>query len=105
MIFFVKWLLHIIRLNNVFLFGVTAALIMLSSLAAYLLEPDTFGRLFNALWWVMVTVTTVGYGDFYPHSAAGKTLGIFLFLFGIGVISLAISKSIDAIFVYHRKKE
>jgi voltage-gated potassium channel len=105
MIFFVKWLLKIARLSNAFLFGFAAVFIVLSSLAAYGLEPETFGNPFNALWWVMTTVTTVGYGDLYPHTVAGKVLGMFLFIFGIGLISLTISKVIDALFVYQRLKE
>ncbi len=40
--------------------------------------------MFDSFWWTMTTLTTVGYGDFYPSSVAGRWLGIFLFLFGIG---------------------
>lgn len=46
-----------------------------------------------------------GYGDFYPHTVAGKCLGIVVYIFGIGLISITISKVVDALFVYQRMKE
>jgi voltage-gated potassium channel len=40
----------------------------------------------DALWWAIVTVTTVGYGDRYPVSAGGRTVAVILMLVGIGLI-------------------
>lgn len=40
----------------------------------------------QALWWAWVTITTVGYGDFYPVTAAGRIVGFFVMLTGIGII-------------------
>ena len=40
----------------------------------------------DALWWAIVTITTVGYGDFYPVSAAGRIVGTLVMFAGIGVI-------------------
>ena len=40
----------------------------------------------EALWWAVVTLTTVGYGDFYPVTAAGRIVGFFVMLTGIGII-------------------
>jgi len=45
---------------------------------------DSFG---DALWWSMVTVTTVGYGDTFPITAEGRTVGTFLIFTGIGLFS------------------
>jgi voltage-gated potassium channel len=45
---------------------------------------DSFG---DALWWAMVTVTTVGYGDTFPVTAEGRTVGTFLIFTGIGLFS------------------
>ncbi|MCR8644321.1 ion channel [Paenibacillus sp. N1-5-1-14] len=100
-----KLLLQFVRLNNRFIIFFALLFIVLCSLLAFQLEPETFKTRFNSFWWVMTTVTTVGYGDFYPHTVAGKWLGIFVYLFGIGLISLTISKIIDAMFIYHKKKE
>lgn len=105
MLFLTRFLMRIVRMNNNFIFGVSVIFIACSSLLAYELEPDTFGNRFNGLWWVMTTVTTVGYGDYYPHTAAGKILGMVVYIFGIGLISVTISKIVDAMFMYQRKKE
>jgi voltage-gated potassium channel len=41
----------------------------------------------DALWWSMVTVTTVGYGDIFPVTAEGRFVGTFLIFTGIGLFS------------------
>ncbi|MBO8165149.1 MAG: NAD-binding protein [Brevibacillus sp.] len=105
MIFFQKLFLRFIQVSSRFIFLVSTLLILISSFLIYWLEPDTYENPFNGFWWVMTTVTTVGYGDFYPQTVAGKFLGIFLYIFGIGLISVVISKTVDFIFVYNRKKE
>jgi voltage-gated potassium channel len=40
----------------------------------------------DALWWAIVTITTVGYGDFYPITAAGRLTGVFVMFAGVGII-------------------
>jgi voltage-gated potassium channel len=40
----------------------------------------------DAIWWGIVTITTVGYGDFYPISTFGRLTGIFVMFAGIGII-------------------
>lgn len=42
----------------------------------------------DALWWAIVTVTTVGYGDKYPVSAGGRGVAVILMLVGIGLIGV-----------------
>jgi voltage-gated potassium channel len=43
-------------------------------------------HLFDAFWWSMVTVTTIGYGDIYPMTTEGRLVAIFLMLSGFGVL-------------------
>ena len=43
--------------------------------------------LFDALWWTIVTITTVGYGDISPVTSVGRVIAILLMIFGIGFIS------------------
>ena len=40
----------------------------------------------DALWYSIVTITTVGYGDFYPVTAAGRVMGMFIMFAGVGII-------------------
>lgn len=51
-------------------------------------QPDAFGSIPKAMWWGVVTLTTVGYGDIYPITLYGKILGGIITLLGIGLIAL-----------------
>ena len=39
----------------------------------------------DALWWGIVTVTTVGYGDQYPVTTGGRIVGVFVLILGVGL--------------------
>jgi voltage-gated potassium channel len=70
-----------------FLFVALICLILMGSIM-YHLEPETFGSIPGAIWWSVVTLTTVGYGDVVPHTAATKAVSGLLMLLGIGVIAI-----------------
>ena len=40
----------------------------------------------DALWWAVVTITTVGYGDYYPVTGLGRIIGFSVMLAGVGII-------------------
>ena len=65
----------------------TFVLVFLSHAAIYECEhayqPDAFGSLDDAFWFTCVTVTTVGYGDLYPVTSAGRVVAILTFVTGI----------------------
>jgi voltage-gated potassium channel len=44
--------------------------------------------MWDGVWWAVVTVTTVGYGDLYPTDVEGRIIGIALMLLGIGFIAV-----------------
>ncbi|CAH0344585.1 potassium channel family protein [Bacillus sp. CECT 9360] len=56
-------------------------------LLIHLVEPETFGTVYDGIWWAVVTISTVGYGDFAPSTAVGKAIGIILILSGAGLVS------------------
>ena len=47
-----------------------------------------FGGFWDGVWWAVVTVTTVGYGDIYPESVPGRLIAIVLMLAGIGFLAV-----------------
>lgn len=51
-------------------------------------QPDKFGSIPRAMWWCIVTLTTVGYGDTYPVTLLGKLLSGLVALAGIGLIAM-----------------
>lgn len=93
------------RMNSWLIVSASAIVVFGATFAAYAIEPKTFSTPFDAFWWVMVTVTTVGYGDIYPHTTAGRIVGIFLFVFGIGLVGVTIGKIVDTFGAFHRRRE
>lgn len=75
-----------------FTFVVVAVLLLISSSLIYFVEnkhqPEAFSSIPNSMWWGVITLTTVGYGDVYPISNAGKVIGAFISLLGIGMVAL-----------------
>ncbi|MBK6976669.1 MAG: ion transporter [Cytophagaceae bacterium] len=67
-------------------------LILFSSSLMYFLEhpvqPENFSSIPAALWWGVNTMTTVGYGDIYPITLAGKILGSLVAISGISLFAL-----------------
>jgi len=79
--------------EELILFSATALItIYLSSVGIYHFEhevqPEAFASVFDAMWWSVVTLTTVGYGDVYPVTAGGKIFTIFVVLVGLGVVAV-----------------
>lgn len=51
-------------------------------------QPEAFDNAFDALWWAVATLTTVGYGDIYPITVLGKLLSAVIALLGIGLVAV-----------------
>ena len=56
--------------------------------AEHALQPDKFGTIPDAMWWSIITITTVGYGDATPLSAWGKVIGAITALSGVFTVAL-----------------
>lgn len=69
--------------------AVLAAITVLGGGAAYAaVEKAQHLSAWDGVWWAVVTVTTVGYGDTYPHTDAGRVIAIAVMFVGIGFIAI-----------------
>src|SRR5210317_1780672 len=56
--------------------------------AEHLAQPEVFESIPASMWWTMVTLTTVGYGDVVPVTTVGRMMGAIIMLLGIGMVAL-----------------
>jgi len=70
-------------------------LLVLSSSIMYYAEheaqPDVFSSIPETMWWGVITLTTIGYGDVYPITPLGKLIGGIIAILGIGMYALPTS--------------
>ena len=73
-------------------FSLAGFILLIASTLMYLAEnaaqPDKFGSIPRTMWWAIVTMTTVGYGDVYPITPVGKFLSGLVSVAAIGLIAL-----------------
>ena len=93
--------------EQIFLFlFTTLILIYFSAVGIYYFEnevqPEHFSSIFDSLWWAIITLTTVGYGDAYPITVGGKIFTFFILMIGLGIvaiptgiISAALTRAVD----------
>lgn len=71
---------------------VAAAQVYVAALLLYFIEsenkPAQFGSVTRAMWWAIVTLTTVGYGDVYPETALGRVAAALVALAGVGIVAM-----------------
>ncbi len=71
---------------------VVAVLLFVSSVGIYYFEhekqPEKFGSVLHSMWWAIVTLTTVGYGDVYPITAAGRIFTGIVMVCGLAVVAV-----------------
>lgn len=84
--------LRIIRPELTLFFILTSIFLFLSAAGIYYFEneaqPEEFASIFHSLWWAIITLTTVGYGDIYPITFGGRAFTFFILLIGLGVITI-----------------
>lgn len=72
--------------------GIVAILLIISSSLMYYVEysvqPDKFSSIPESMWWGVITLTTIGYGDVYPITNFGKVIGAFIALLGVGLVAI-----------------
>lgn len=79
----------LLRTNGLlYIFYLNSFIVLVGSSILSVVEEKSFS---DCLWWALVTVTTVGYGDIVPVSLFGKWLAVLLMLVGIGTIGMLTS--------------
>ena len=68
--------------------GFTIGFIFVSALIMFQFEGQSFNNFFEALYWATTALTTVGYGDIYPKTMAGRIISMVTSIFGITIIAL-----------------
>lgn len=75
------------------------AIFLIGSIGVLVVSFDpAFESIWDGLWWAIVTVSTVGYGDITPVSAEGRLLGVILIVFGVLVFSM-VTANVAAVLV------
>ncbi len=83
----------IIAKEELILFSCVAIILLyLSAVGIYYFEhsaqPEQFKSVFHSLWWAVVTLTTVGYGDIYPITAGGRVFTFGVLMVGLGIVAV-----------------
>ncbi len=93
----VRYSKNITRILNVFrktkesllvVCGIAVIYVLVSALVVFNVEPDTFKNYFDAVYWATVSLTTMGYGDIYPVTIAGRIVTMFSSFMGIAIVAL-----------------
>jgi len=77
------------RRNLKYIAALTLLLVTVTGIAVHETDPSRFPNPWRGLWFSIVTVTTVGYGDTFPTSPVGRVVAAFLMVVGIGFLGLA----------------
>ena len=98
------WVRTLIR-NSFFQVGAGILVTMvLGGFVLQWLEPGDISKDDNPFWWAIVTMTTVGYGDFSPKTPGGRVFAVLIMFIGISLVSL-LTATISSIFVAQKIRE
>ncbi len=84
--------------------SVTTSITVIAGVLMVVIDKANFPTLGAGLWWAVQTVTTVGYGDNVPATAAGRLVASFVMLVGIGFVTVA-TASITGAFVERSRRQ
>ncbi len=95
-------LLFMRRENVINLLAVILVIVLGSGALISLFEPEL--SFVSGIWWSIVTLTTVGYGDISPSTAGGRILAVIIMFFGIGLLGM-LSASLATLLIRKQMKE
>ena len=97
--------------QNTLLFTLALALILVFTIAWLVLAAEqnapgaNITKYQNAVWWAFVTITTVGYGDYYPVTNLGRFWALILMFAGLGIIGVLSSYLASTFISLQRRRE
>ena len=68
--------------------GIAVMYVLIAALTIFNVEPDSFKNYFDAIYWATVSLTTMGYGDIYPVTTAGRIVTMVSSFMGIAIVAL-----------------
>ncbi|MFO1167133.1 MAG: cyclic nucleotide-gated ion channel [Rhodoblastus sp.] len=87
--------------SAVIIFGVVLIMASAMHIAEHAAQPDKFGSIPESMWWAVVTITTVGYGDVVPITVVGRIIagvtafmGFLLLALPVGIVATAFAEEI-----------
>ena len=99
----------IAREELVLFFLVTCMMLFFAAVGIYYFEheaqPEGFESVFDSLWWAVVTLTTVGYGDVYPITLGGRIFTFFVLMIGLGIVAVPTGLMASALGQARREEE
>ena len=88
---------RLVNIDFLLVYGIGLVIIAATVVTAAEQGQDTIDNFADAMWWSVVTVTTVGYGDVTPTTTVGRTMAVFLMCGGIGLFGALTANLASAI--------
>ncbi len=99
-----RWFRYIIHNRFIQIIGGIFIVMVVGGLVLRLLEPGEIAEQENPFWWAIVTMTTVGYGDYAPATVIGRIFAVIVMFAGISLTAL-LTATISSIFVARKIRE
>ncbi len=84
--------------------GVTAFIAVSTGLIVHLIDKKDFHTFGDGIWWAIVTLATVGYGDIVPTTPWGRVIGSIVILFGVTFLAF-LTATVTSLFVSSEQRE
>ena len=93
------------RAAAILIASVVSTITLAAGILMTVIDHKNFSSIGAGLWWAVQTVTTVGYGDHVPETAAGQIVAAIVMLLGIGFVTVITASITGALVAQTRKRE